>query len=139
MTNIRPNDSCPCGSSKRFKNCCQKKDLQWRREDDGSFTRIVPMAPELAEHLIETKNNFEAIMGRKPHKHDPILLGQFLHSMYDMERETIHLLKQSGADPAHIYAYQKTDGLLMTEHNLNLLPDNDIAEWQAAIDEYYDL
>ena len=36
---------------------------------------------------------------------------------------------------AIIYAFEKT-GLLVTEENQHLLPEKDLAEWAAAIDEY---
>ncbi|MHB8898102.1 MAG: hypothetical protein ACYC6Y_05095 [Thermoguttaceae bacterium] len=34
-----------------------------------------------------------------------------------------------------IYAFEKT-GLLVTEQNEHLLSEKDLAEWEAAIDEY---
>ena len=43
------------------------------------------------------------------------------------------LLKEVGI--ADDYAFEKT-GLLVTEENQHLLPEKDLAEWEAAIDEY---
>ena len=44
-------------------------------------------------------------------------------------------LKQVGINPAVIYAFEQT-GLLVTEENQNRIPEKDLAEWYAAIDEY---
>ena len=47
----------------------------------------------------------------------------------------VEAMKKAGLDPALIYAFEKT-GLLVTEENQDLLPDKDVAEWAAAIEEY---
>jgi hypothetical protein len=39
-------------------------------------------------------------------------------------------------DPAIIYAYETTGGRLVTEQNQHLIPDEDLAAWDAAIEEY---
>ena len=44
-------------------------------------------------------------------------------------------MKAAGLDPAFIYAFEQT-GLLVTEHNQHLIPEKDLAEWNAAIAEY---
>ena len=44
-------------------------------------------------------------------------------------------MKAAGVDPAFVYAFEKT-GLLVTEENQHLIPDADLAEWDAAIEEY---
>ena len=47
----------------------------------------------------------------------------------------VEAMKQAGLDPAMIYAFEKT-GMLVTEENQHLLPESDLAEWEAAIEEY---
>src|SRR5271169_3841298 len=42
----------------------------------------------------------------------------------------------AGIRPEIIYAHRKTGGLLVTEENQGKLSAEDIAEWEAAIDEY---
>ena len=44
-------------------------------------------------------------------------------------------MKAAGMDPAFIYAFEKT-GLLVSEQNQHLISDEDLAEWDAAIEEY---
>ena len=45
-------------------------------------------------------------------------------------------MKAAGIDPAIIHAFEKTDGLLVTEENKHLISDKDLAAWDAAIREY---
>src|SRR5262249_47423559 len=52
-----------------------------------------------------------------------------------LEALMVEDLKAAGLDPAFIYAFEKT-GLLVTEQNQHLIPDSDLAEWDAAIEEY---
>jgi hypothetical protein len=47
-------------------------------------------------------------------------------------------MKQAGLDPAFIYAFEKTGGLLVTEQNRHLIPANDLAAWDAAVRAYRD-
>ena len=44
-------------------------------------------------------------------------------------------MKAAGLDPAFIYAFEKTR-LLVTAQNQHLIPENDLAEWDAAIEEF---
>lgn len=45
------------------------------------------------------------------------------------------VLREANVSPEFIYAYQKT-GRLMTEENARLLSAEELAEWDAAVDEY---
>ena len=44
-------------------------------------------------------------------------------------------MRAAGLDPGYIYAFEKT-GLLVTEQNQHLIPETDLAEWGAAVEEY---
>ena len=55
----------------------------------------------------------------------------FLH----LEAMMVEDMKAAGLDPAYIYAFEKT-GLLVTEQNQHLIPDEDLAEWGAAVEEH---
>jgi hypothetical protein len=48
-----------------------------------------------------------------------------------LEAMMVEDMKTAGLDPPFIYAFEKT-GLLVTEQNLHLIPDEDLAEWYAA-------
>jgi len=53
----------------------------------------------------------------------------------ELKAVMLDLMKRAGADPALIYAFEKT-GRLVSEENAKQLSDEDIAEWNAAIEEY---
>jgi hypothetical protein len=53
----------------------------------------------------------------------------------ELRSQAVEIMQRAGIDPALIYAYRKT-GLMVTEDNKSLLSERDLAEWNAAIDEY---
>ena len=48
---------------------------------------------------------------------------------------TVEAMKKAGVEPALIYAYEET-GMMVNDENERRIPDVDLAEWDAAIDEY---
>jgi len=48
-------------------------------------------------------------------------------------------MQMAGLQPHFIYAYQKTGGLLLTSKNKSLTSTKDQQDWEAAIDEYFEL
>ena len=65
-------------------------------------------------------------------------MQRYLYSERDMRRETVDAMRRADSRRELIYAYNKT-GLMVTEDNRHLLTPNELAEWNAAIDEYFDL
>lgn len=47
-----------------------------------------------------------------------------------------NMMREAGISPALIYAFEKTDGLMVTEMNRHLIPDKDIREFEDAYAEY---
>src|SRR5262249_59332820 len=71
--------------------------------------------------------------GREPGPNDPVFFD--VPHPEQVEHLTVEAMKAAGLDPAIIYAYEKT-GRLVTEDNQQLLSDADLAEWDAALEEY---
>src|ERR1700722_7831254 len=90
------------------------------------------MNEELTNLFERQFKRFAEIHGREPDAGDLVFPGLDVDKMYET---TLPLLANVGADPAWIYAYQKT-GLMVTEINKDLIPDEDLKEWRAAIDEF---
>jgi hypothetical protein len=46
MQNVKQNDPCPCGSGKKFKECCGKPDVEafWNTKRIG-----IPKKPKISE------------------------------------------------------------------------------------------
>jgi hypothetical protein len=49
---VSRNDPCPCGSGKKFKNCCISKDIDWeaRRPSGAAMLSPAPPRPRTAPH-----------------------------------------------------------------------------------------
>jgi SEC-C motif len=127
------NAPCPCGSGKKYKNCCWDKDFEWIEDEAGTVYKSVPMSPEVREALEQLRQAFVAKHGREPGPDDP-LFPDMPHPEH-LEAMMVEDMKAAGLDPAFIYAFEKT-GLLVTEQNQHLIPEEDLAEWDAAIEEY---
>ncbi|HTQ40032.1 MAG TPA: SEC-C domain-containing protein [Pirellulales bacterium] len=125
------NAPCPCGSGKKYKHCCIRKDFEWVEMDDGTIGRSVELSDDVRESLEKLREHQRRAFGREPE-------GAFEGAppFEHIEHWTVEAMKKGNVDPALIYAYEKTNGLLLNHHNENKLPDCEIAEWEAAIDEY---
>ena len=60
------NSACPCGSGKKYKNCCYGNDFDWMVDDEGSVSLTFPISDERGEVLEEARQDFILKMGREP-------------------------------------------------------------------------
>jgi len=67
VARVGRNDPCPCGSGKKYKNCCLKKDRAkrirdsaWRREEQVTLEKLITFAqrPALSTQLVVAFNLF---------------------------------------------------------------------------------
>ena len=130
---IGPNKPCPCGSGRKYKNCCRDKGFEWVEDDAGEIARRLPIDPMLKELLDIQLEKFREQFGRDPGPDDKIFFDA--PPVEHAEFELVKIMKQNGIDGALIYAFEKT-GLLVTEENRDLIPEQDLAEWEQAIEEY---
>ena len=130
---VSRNAPCPCGSGKKYKQCCIRKDFEWLEDDDGNILKSTPISDEMSDLLDEQRQAFIAKHGREPGPDDPVFpdMPHFEHA----EHQMIEAMKKAGIDPAIIHATEKT-GRLVTEDNQHFLSDMEINEWNAAIEEY---
>lgn len=128
------NAPCPCGSGKKYKQCCFDKGFEWLVDEDGNVFKSIPMPDELGEIVAEQRQRFVAKFGREPEPDENLFFDA--PPVERIEHEMAQAMKEAGIDPAMIHAFEKT-GLLVTEENEHLLPDADLAEWEAAIQEYH--
>ena len=63
---LHRNASCPCGSGKKYKNCCYSKGFDWVEDEEGSIGRSIPVSEELKEVIEEQQQRFIAHFGREP-------------------------------------------------------------------------
>lgn len=107
---------------------------------DGS--RSVPLSPEMMEALKEQRERFKAKFGRDPGPNDSVFFDPDADEPREypserMEEEWIRAMTAAGTSPELIYAYKKT-GRMVTEDNKKFLTTEELAEWHAALEEYFD-
>lgn len=85
---------------------------------------------------------FRKKFGRDPGPGDPVFFDPNADTPQPIPRADLEQTMREVAQylpPDIAYAYLKTDGMLVTEGNLDLWSDEDMEEWDAAIDEYWRL
>jgi hypothetical protein len=127
------NAPCPCGSGKKYEACCWNKGFDWALDEDGTVYKSMPLSPEVREVLEKVRQQFIAKHGREPGPDD--LLFPDMPDPEHLEALMVEDMRAAGLEPAFIYAFEKT-GLLLTEQNQHLIPEKDLQEWEAAIEEY---
>jgi SEC-C motif len=130
---ISRNAPCPCGSGKKYKHCCYHRGFEWQEDEQGDIYKSIPMSSEVSEILGRQKQKFIDKYGREPGPDDPVFFD--MPPLEHIEHEMVQAMQAAGLDPAFIYAFEKT-GLLVSEQNQHLISDQDLAQWQAALDEY---
>lgn len=113
-------------------------DMAGRPRPEG--TRFVEIAAEFAEALAQQQQRFREKFGRDPGPDDPAFFDEQADEARmvapgQLEAEMVRAMHAADIDPALIHAYQVT-GLIVTEQNRDMLSDEDILEWEAALDEF---
>jgi len=129
-TRIGRNCPCPCGSGRKYKNCCCGRQFDWVQDEEGQILRRVPVPEESVEMLHRL---FVAANGREPGPGDRLFEGA--PPLEWIEHQTIQAMKKAGIEPAIISAHEQT-GLLLSTENESKCTTMDVAEWEAAIDAY---
>ena len=114
--------------------------MRKRSKPKRKRTRPVPLFQESREALQRQLERFREKFGRDPEPGDPIFFDPDADTPQPMDEavineEMVNAMKAAGIRPSLIFAWSKT-GLLVTEQNRHLIPAEDLAEWQAAIEEY---
>ena len=105
--------------------------------------RTVKLDPESMDMMQQQLQAFREKFGREPGPDDPIFFDPDADTPqpFRLEKfleESTEAMVAAGIRPEIIYAHRKTGGLIVTEENLEKLSAEDIAEWEAAIDEYFE-
>lgn len=111
-----------------------------KRRKKRAKRRRIPATKEVRQILERQRERFREKFGREPGPDDPIFFDPDEAEPRPFEFDPtdtaiVKAMEAAGIDPALIYAYRRT-GLLVSQGNLHLLSDKDLAEWQAALEEY---
>jgi hypothetical protein len=132
-----PREKCPCDSGKIYVRCCAKQAIEWHKQPDGTWTRSVPIGPEARAILDAEATEFKELFGRNPRGPDLVFWRlRALSSDDEMDRQMAAALDDADMDPGVAYAIKKT-GLILTKQNKHLVTGRDLADWNAAIGEYW--
>jgi len=105
--------------------------------------RTVHLDPRQVELLRCQREAFRAKFGHDPGPDDPVFFDPNADTPQALNPDNLvatvaAAMEQAGLDPAKIHAYRRT-GMLITTENLSQWSAEDLAEWQAALDEYQTL
>jgi hypothetical protein len=129
------NEPCPCGSGKKYKNCCSGKRFDWVTDGEGHISRQFPIDdPELLSLLDQARTELRNEHGSDS-KPDDFLFNKPMDEK-DIERTMVDIMERAGIEPAFIYAFKKTRRIITTR-NKDKLSEAELQEWQGAIDEYH--
>jgi hypothetical protein len=107
------------------------------QDEHGRIHKSVPLSPELLELLDE---NRQGERSRRESDLDAPLFSGFSdpEKLAETKAALIKAMEAAGMDSAFVYAFEKT-GLIVSEENHHLLSERDLAEWEAAVEEYRNL
>lgn len=102
--------------------------------------KLTPRAQKILKQQLKA---FRKKFGREPGPGEPIFFDPEADTPTPLNEQrfrdgTIEAMKLAGVQPQIIYAFMKT-GLLLREDLVPTYPPEAVAEWEAAIDEYFAL
>lgn len=127
---------CPCGSGRRYAQCCKRKRFRWVEDESGAVFREIPLSEQAEALLAAQLERFRQVFGRDPLPDDHVFFEHELErSQMSIEEEIGRLMVAGGMDPALVYAWRQT-GRMVTEENQSLIPEREVREWAEAVRQY---
>lgn len=131
------NVTCPCGSGKKYYECCYDKDYIYEVKANGDIVKKIPMCENIIEIVKDLKEMFFKNYGREILKDEFIFTGA-PNYCDDTLLNIVYELRKCGIDEKKIYAYYKNGGLIITDENLDMVSEKDILEYERLCKEYTD-
>ena len=94
---VSRNAPCPCGSGKKYKQCCWGKGFEWEQDEGGNLYRSTPISPEVAAILQGQRQKFLDRYGREPGPNDPVFFD--LPHPEHVEHRMVEDMKAAGVNP----------------------------------------
>ena len=126
------NSKCPCGSGRKYKQCCLKNNVQYEEDDVGTIRKSIPMSDEMAAMFDDHLEDLPDELGHDLTPEDPLFPNQHLEHI---EHGIVEAMKSTGIDPALVFAFEET-GMLISDENRHLISDEDLAKWESAVSKY---
>lgn len=117
----------------------------FKRRKKGE-SKTIPLTAEVQQSIEEQLRRFREKFGREPGPEDPLFFDPDADTPQplseaqqdEMMNQILSAASRAGIRPELIYAMKKTDRMVTTA-NQHLLTDQELQEWQDAIDEYFAL
>jgi hypothetical protein len=135
LKELSPNAHCPCGTGRRYKDCCFDKAFHYLVDEEGNIVRSAPLQPEVAALLPELQRAFMERHGRRMRSDDLLVGPEDPKQLLDFQSKVVKIMREDGIAPSLIYAFEKT-GILLTEENRHMMPTSQVEEFEAAVEEY---
>lgn len=131
-------EPCGCGSGQPYGRCCRrKKRVQYLRDGRGRIHKQVALDADGRAAMEKARAAFKDTFGRAPKARDRVLLAPYRYSRADFRKQFVEIADKANAPKHLVYAYLKTDGLMLTETNKDLVSPQDIADVNDAVEEYF--
>lgn len=127
-----PNNYCPCGSNIKYKSCCRAKGIDYFIKNK-KVIREAAMSQERRDQFERDKKLFQEKFGRKPTDEEEGILRA--DGFADLTQLIESEMLKSGMSEEMLYAYRQT-GLVITAENRSSVRPDELARWDAAIDDY---
>jgi len=131
---LQKNYECPCGSGKKYGDCCRKKGFKFVREEN-QIIKQVPMNKEVEILFSELQRVFKEYYGRDCGQNDYVAAFAPIYNDR-MLLEAIDLFRESNFPENKIYAYYKSNGLFPCDENIELLSEKDIEVFESLCNTY---
>ena len=130
---VSPDALCPCGSGRKYQDCCCRKGLDGFRNNVENGRKPASIQMTLAKVMDYLRRQFTGKHRQEVEANDPVA-AMMPHGEI-IEHLMVQGMKKAGIPPALIYAFEKT-GVFVTADNITLMPDDELNEWRAAVREY---
>jgi hypothetical protein len=132
---LSPNGRCPCGSGRKYRDCCFDKAFHYLVDEEGKIVRSAPLHPEVADLLTELQRAFMERHGRHMQPDDLLVGPEDPKELLEFQAKVVKVMREDRIAPSLIYAFEKT-GILLTEENRHMMPTSQVEEFEAAVEEY---
>lgn len=126
---------CPCGSGKKYSECCIDRDFQWVINKEDFVSRIINLS-NFPKQLLEGQRAEQERVSRGVDLENDLVFPE-LQNISDKEYKymVIKMMEQINVPKSYIYAYERTDVSTIPGCEKKLMKC-DYIKWKEAVDEY---
>lgn len=131
---ISYNTLCPCGSGKKYGECCRKKKFKFGIVGDKLMKRQ-KITSNILVGFDELNNLFEELYGRAPKNNEKVFTFAEINNNEPLNK-LVYTLRKAGIPENEIYATYKMDGLMPNEYNKQYIADIELEQFHSYVEEY---